>query len=229
MSQNDTSVSNSRDNDERGSPFPGCLILMMIILVFGGLIVLYTVVGYTQNRKIGEFTQDSAAEIQIAKPSPEQTAAAKEKLFAVKAAVSQNKVVRVLFTADDLNTLIATMEVAKDFRGQTYIKEVGKSGLLAEMAQPMRKGIFESGFRYLNGTFRFSPQLRARTIAFRVEDIDSDKGVVPEAFIGGFAGIDFFKMDPKNEVLAAHIGALKRVYTEEGHLVVETKIVEPGR
>ncbi len=229
MSQNETSVSGSRDDDERGSPVPGCLILSMIILVFGGLIVLYTVVGFTQNKKINEFTEDEAAKIQLAEPSPEQITAARAKLFDLKAAVSQNKVVRVLFTADDLNTLIATMEVAKDFRGQTFIKEIGESGILAEMAQPMRKGVFEEGFRYLNGTFLFSPQLRARTIAFRVEDIRSKKGVVPEAFIGGYAGIDFFKMDSGNEVLAAHVGALKRVYTEDGYLVVETKIVEPGK
>ncbi len=229
MSQNEASVSNSRDDDERGSPFPGCLILSMIILVFGGLIVLYTVVGFTQNRKIGEFTEDKAAKIELVQPSPEEISAAKAKLFAVKAAVSQNKAARILFTADDLNVLIATMEVAKDFRGQTYIKGISESGLLAEMAQPMRKGIFEKGLRYLNGTFLFSPQLRAHTIAFRVEDIHPKKGVVPEAFIGGYAGIDFFKMDPKNEVLAAHIGALKRVYTEDGHLVVETKIVEASQ
>jgi len=226
MSQEDVSESTSRDDDKRGSPAPGCLIVSMIILIFGGLIVLYTYVGVTQNREIDKFTEDQAAKIKLYQPEGEQVAAAKAKLKAVETAVSQNKTARILFTADDLNTLMATMEVAKDFRGQTYIKEIKESGILAEMAQPMRKGIFEKGFRYLNGTFLFSPELRARTIAFLVKDIQPKKGVVPEKFVSNWAAIDFFKLDPKNEVLAAHVGSLKRVYTEDGHLVVETKIVE---
>jgi|GEM_PF-483557 len=226
MPQDLPSNGNGRGNSNQGSPFPGCLIFSTIVLIFGGLIVLYTTVGMTQNRQIGTFTQDKPATIPKLHPTPDQVAAAKSKLLAIKAAVSQNRADRVLFTAEDLNTLIASMEIAKDFRGQTFIKKIGESGILAEMAQPVRKGIFSKGYRYLNGDFLFIPQLRTRTIAFRVVDIRPATGAIPEAFIGGFAGIDFFKLDPKNEFLAAHIHSLKRIYTEDGSLVVETKIIE---
>mgnify|MGYP001392230950 CR=1 FL=1 len=219
----DTATSSEATPPDRGSPFPGCLILLTILTVFGGLIVLYTVVGIYQHRTIGNFTQETAASLDLAAPSPEAVASAMGKLKSVAEAVAGGRAERILFTAEDLNALIATLEAAKDFRGNARIERIGAEGIVAAMAQPVRKGVFEKGFRYLNGTFVLEPQLRARTIAFRVAAIHPATGEIPKAFVDSYAAIDLFKLDPDLPAIQEHIPSLAAVYTEEGQLVVETK------
>ena len=211
---------------ERGSPTPGCCILGAIIAVFGGLVILYTAVGIYQNRTIGGFTQDKAAAITVLAPTPDQVASVKARLGLIETAVKENRAERVLFTAEDLNVIIATFDLAKDFRGNTSIERIGAEGLVAAMAQPMRKGIFDGGVRYLNATFVLEPEVRARTIAFKVRDIRPAIGSVPQGFIDSYSVIDFFKLNPENPVIKANIGSLEAIYGEEGQLVVETKIRE---
>lgn len=209
---------------DRGSPIPGCIILGAIIGVFGGLVVLYTVVGTYQNRVIDGFTQDTAAVIELVEPNPAQVEAVTAKLGLIEKAVKENRAERVLFTAEDLNILIATLEVAKDFRGNTLVNEIGPDGIVAAMAQPLRKGVFAKGFRYLNATFVLEPEVRARTIAFKVKDIRPAEGTVPKGFIDNYSVIDFFRLDPENAAIKAHIQSLGAIYPEDGKLVVETMV-----
>lgn len=133
----------STDNPTIGpgsSPAPGCVILATILTVFGGLAILYTIVANVQNRRLGGFTEDQPAKIETFAPSAEQTEKANQKLGDLVRAALTNESDRVLFSADDLNTLIATRELLKDFRGQTFIRKIGAEGIEAEMSQPMRKG-----------------------------------------------------------------------------------------
>ncbi len=208
----------------RGSPIPGCLILGAIVFVFGGLIILYTVVGTYQNRTIGTFTQDTPAALPVVEPTPAGIEAVRAKLALIASAVKENRAERILFTADDLNLIIATFEVAKDFRGNTSVESIGPEGIVAAMAQPMRKGIFDKGLRYLNATFVLQPEVRARTIAFMVKDIRPAAGEMPSGFIDNYTALDFFKLDPENPEIKAHIESLGAVYGEAGQLVVETKV-----
>ncbi len=208
----------------RGSPVPGCMILGAIVFVFGGLIILYTVVGSYQNRVIGEFTQDTAAELPVPAPTPAEVGAVNAKLALIASAVKENRAERVLFTAADLNLIIASFEVAKDFRGNTSVVSIGPEGIVAAMAQPMRKGIIKKGVRYLNATFVLEPEVRVRTIAFKVRDIRPATGEVPPGFVDNYTALDFFKLDPESPVMKAHIQSLGAVYGEEGQLVVETKV-----
>lgn len=207
-----------------GTGLPGCIILFAILAVFGGLIVLYSFVGMKQHREIGKFTEDTPAELAIPEPSKEAVDAVEQKLFTLKAAASQNKAERILFTADDLNTLIATKEMAADFRGNTRIKQITPQGLAVEMSQPMRKSPLSRGYRYINAIFLFQPELRARTIAFKVMDILPEEGTLPQQFVSNYSSLDFFRLDPNNEVIKAYIPAISRIYVEGDQLVIETKV-----
>jgi hypothetical protein len=208
---------------DRGSPAPGCCILVAILTVFGGLVVLYTVVGIYQHRAIGTFTQETALSLELPAPSSEGVASAMAKLKSVGEAVAAGRSERILFTVEDLNALIATLDEAKDFRGNARIERIEPGGLVVAMAQPVRKGLFQKGFRYLNGTFVLEPQLRARTIAFKITAIRPAVGEVPKPFVDSYAAIDLFKLDPELPAIKAHIPSLASVYTEDGKLVVETK------
>ncbi len=208
----------------RGSPAPGCCILAAIVGVFGGLVVLYTVVGFYQHRAIATFTQETAATLAVDAPSASQVEAAKAKLRQIEAAVAEGRAERILFTVEDLNALIASLDEAADFQGSARVERIGTAGIVVEMAQPVRKGLFKKGFRYLNGSFVLEPELRARTVAFKVVSIDPAVGEVPKPFVDSYASLDLFRLDPEIPALKANVSSLASVYTEEGQLVVETKV-----
>lgn len=208
----------------KSSPYPGCAILFTIVLVFGGLIILYTTVGNYQKKQIATFTQEAPAEIRIPEADAEETAAAKAKLLQIDAAAKAGRAERILFSARDLNLLIAGVEELQDFRGQTYVERISPQGIVAEMAQPMRKGFLSKGVHYLNATFVLQPELRARTLAFKVVDIRPVVGEVPKQFIDSYAVLDFFRLDPELDAIARNIGSIAAVYAEGDRIVVETGV-----
>ena len=205
-----------------GSATSGCIILAAIITVFGGLIILYVTMFFVQNKALGGFTTSEPADLPIVTPTDDQKTQLDEKLFAVKAAASQEKSERILFNKDDLNTMLSTIEILKDFQGTTYVDSISTRGIETRMSQPMRKLPFSSERRYLNARFIFQPELRKRTIALRVKDIISDEGTVPEGFVKNYDAIGFFRIDPENPAIKPIIPKLSRVYTESGHVVIET-------
>ncbi|MDF1822995.1 MAG: hypothetical protein P1U68_00040 [Verrucomicrobiales bacterium] len=220
MSEGETST----DPGLKSSPYPGCAILFTIVLVFGGLIILYTTIGRYQQKEIATFTQEEPAVIKVLEPTPEESAAAKAKLMKIDEAVSGGKAERLIFTAKDLNLLIASIDELEDFRGQTFIERISPQGIVAKMAQPMRKGFIKKDIHYLNATFVLKPELRARTLAFKVVDIRPVVGDVPKQFIDSYAVLDFFRLDPELDAIARNIGSVAAVYTEGDTLVVETKV-----
>ena len=162
--------------------------------------------------------------IQVDQPDEAAVKTAMAKLKQIEQAVEEKEVIRVLFSPSDLNTLIATQEMLEDFRGQTYITRISPQGIYADMAQPMRKGIIDSGRRYLNATFVLLPEVRPRTVAFKIVDILALEGEVPSEFVSNYALLDLFRLDPENEQIEKHIGYIASVYTEGDALVVETGI-----
>ena len=151
------------------------------------------------------------------------------KLKAIEAAVAAKKSDRILFSTEDLNVLLTPLPAAEGFRGNTRIESIGSTGLVAAMAQPLRKAPFQKGFRYLNASFLLQPELRARTIAFKGIEIRPSLGEVPEPFVNSYASLDLFKLDPENPAMKAHVTSLAAVYTEEGQLIVETGFGPRGK
>lgn len=219
-----TSEAEPRPDPPESSPFPGCLILTTIVVVFGGLIVLYTVVGTYQNRAFDEFTAPEPVEVRLLEPSALEVEETLAKMDAIGKAIEEGRAERFLLTAKDLNILIATQEDLVDFRSQTWIERISPQGLVAEMVQPMRKGILRKGVRYLHARFVLEPELRPRTIAFLVRDIRPEEGSAPEGFVENYRALDFFRLDPDWEVVRSAIPSIGAVYTEGSRLVVETEV-----
>lgn len=209
---------------QESSPFPGCFILSTILVVFGGLVVLYIGIGLYQVNAIRGFTSDDPAEIVLPEPSAEAENAAFEKLRGLGEATAAGRAERFLFDVGDLNLFLARLDALEDFHGMAKVESIGEAGLVVRMAQPVRRGIVDKGHRYLNGSFVLSPELRSRTVAFRVVDIEADVGEAPARFVRSYGNLDFFRLDPDiPEIQAAH-GGLAAVYTEGDQLVVETKV-----
>lgn len=215
---------NQSDGQGSASATPGCFILGAIVTVFGGLIILYITVFMIQSRSIATFTEDEAAKIEIYQPEAAAIEQLREKLKTIESATEGERKERILLTADDLNTLIATVDILEDFRGTTLISGITNQGIKTKMAQPMRKMPLSREQRYLNATFVLQPELRRRTIAFRVMDIISDRGTVPAQFVKSYDAIGFFRIDPDNKTIEKTVPRLSRVYTEDGHVVIETGV-----
>ena len=231
MSASPQSSNSNEPTDGRGpvsSPAPGCIIIITILVVFGGLAILYTVVAILQNRGFDEFTDEEPAERELFETSPEQIRTATRKTEDLLLASTRNEMDRLLFTADDLNTLIATRELLADFRGTTFVRKITEDGIEAEMSQPVRTGFLGSDrFRYLNATFVFKPILKDQTLLFHVVDIRSEnpERPVPVKFVDGYARLEFFKLDSSNQDLAPALKKLGSVYLEEDKVAVETRVV----
>lgn len=223
-------ISEKQKHRENSSAIPGCAILATIVTVFGGLVILYVSVGYYQTKKIAGFTDEEAMEVAVFEPSEEQIAHARQQVAAVKNATQNDAIELIKFSAVDLNSLIAAEPKVKDFRGNTQVTKVGDGMIEAEMSLPMRQTGFGKPPRYLNGTFVFKPEVRARTIAFKLLDIRQEgrDTEIPRPFIESFSAIDFFRLDPDDEDFEPVFRRLKRVLIEDDLILVQTKALDKG-
>ncbi|MCB1078008.1 MAG: hypothetical protein KDM64_09295 [Verrucomicrobiae bacterium] len=204
------------------SPVPGCIILITALVVFGLLATVFTVVFHKQSRLIDGFTVAAPTEVPRMTPTQAQINDANRKLEDLLLATARNEMDRVTFTADDLNTLIATQDLLADFRGQTFIRSISDKGIEAEMSQPLRSGFLRQGLRYLNGVFRVKPELTGGTVVFKVVDIEVTGKEVPEGFVQSYPA--FMKIDPKLSPFDQVLPKLDRVYVEGDKVVVETRV-----
>ncbi len=210
----------------RGSPTSGCLILVTIIFVFGGLIVWFAIAGSKQYSEMGKFTSPQALEIQPLTVTPETQAEVEAKLGRLREAMISGEAVRVGFDAAEVNALMAASEGAEQFRGTAYVKSISDAGMLVTMTQQLRRMPFSKNERFLNGDFLFRPELRARTIAFALQDLKTEVGTPPDMFIKNYATLDFFKIDPDSEEMLSYAAKLDAIYTEGDEVIVETKEAE---
>ena len=207
--------------NSKSSPAAGCIILSTIILVFGGLIVHYTLRGLWMNKEIDKFTVATPEPTPVATPSPEEISSAQAKLTAIRDAALENATERITLTVADLNTLIASQEILADFRGTAYVEKISEQGITTKVSQAF--GSFrKDSFRYLNGEIDYWPALRKKTIVFQIRDLRVPGKEVPQKFIESYSSQDFFKLDPNNHAMGPVMRELERVYLEEGQVVIET-------
>lgn len=219
----DADPSSSTKGPGASSPLPGCIILITVIVVFGFLATLFTVVFQKQNRLIDEFTADAPVTVPTYEPTEDQVQETSRKMETLLLAAVGNEMDRILFTSDDLNTLIATQDILADMRGTTYVVSIDEEkGIETQMTQPLRSGFLRKGIRYLNGTFHLKPEKVAKTVLFTVTDIEVPEKKVPEGFIGSYPA--FMKIDPELPTVDQVLPKIDRVYLEDDKVVVETRV-----
>ena len=208
--------------NSKSSPAAGCIILATIVLVFGGLLVHYTMRGWWMNKEIDKFTVATPEPTPIATPSPEEINSAQAKLADIRDAALNNTTERITLSADELNTLIASQDILADFRGTAFIEKISEDGITTKVSQAF--GSFrKETFRYLNGEIDYWPTLRKKTIVFQVRDLRVPGKEVPQKFIESYSSQDFFKLDPNNQTIGPVMRELDRVYLEKDQVVIETR------
>lgn len=203
------------------SPLPGCIILSVIVLVFGGLVVLYTATGLWMNKQIDQFTDPEPAEIPIAEATEDQARAVQDKLDELLDASLGGRMERFTLTTEELNTLLASQPIMEDFIGQAYVEGISEEGIRTQVTQQMRS-LKPGEFRYLNATIHFVPVLLRNTIVFEISQVEVPGREVPEKFIESFSSQHLFKIDPSNPELEPVLKTLEKVYLENDQVVLET-------
>jgi len=222
MSEQSTSTEKPPINEQDGaSPLPGCIILLVTLLVFGGLAALYIGVGYWMNNKLDAITGPVPVEHNISKPSQKQIDTVHAKLEQLKQASEKQAMIRVSFTAEDLNTLIASEILLTDLKGKTKVTEINSQGIQTEVSQQLRSLPLRPD-RFLNATIAFVPVVLKDSLVFEIHDVRVPGKEVPQGFIEGYSKQDFFKLDSKNEQLKPVLSQLRRAYIEEDRVIVET-------
>ena len=227
MSETESPTEKQGDGELSGSsPLPGCIILITVTVIFAFLVTLFTVVFQKQNKAIDAFTEAEAATIAIFEPSQEQIDTVNRKMEELLAAAVTNEMDRILFSTDDLNTLIATRELLADMRGQTLVVGIDEEkGIETQMSQQLRSGFLRKGIRFLNGTFYLRPEKAGKTVLFTVEDIDVPGKEIPAGFVGSYPA--FMKIDPELATVDQVLPKIERVYLEGDQVVVETRVNLP--
>lgn len=200
---------------------PGCVIVAVTVLVFGGLALLYLGVGYWMNREIDAVTDPEPVELAVPQATPGQVESVYNKLHQLKQATEDGKMARVSFSADDLNALIASEALLADLKGKALVKKIDSTGIQTQVSQQIRNLPFRPQ-RFLNATIAFFPVVLENSLVFEIHAIEVPGKVVPHGFVEGYSKQDFFKLDAKNPTLEPVLKQLRRSYLENGHIIVET-------
>lgn len=209
-------------NQQAGaSPMPGCIIILITVLVFGGLALLYLGVGYWMNREIDAVTDPQPITLAVPQASPGQVESVYHKLHQLKQATEAGKMVRVSFSADDLNALIASEPLLADLKGKALVEKIDSTGIQTLVNQQIRNLPFRPQ-RFLNATIAFVPVVLKDSMVFEIHAIQVPGKEVPQGFVEGYSKQDFFKLDSKNPTLEPVLKQLRRSYLEGDHIIVET-------
>lgn len=183
--------------------------------------MLYIGVGYWMNSQLDTFMSPVPAKLNILTPSQKQVDDVYKKLHQLKTATEEKKMVRISFSADDINTLIATDPLLADLKRKAFVVKITSEGIQTTVNQQLRSLPFRPD-RFLNATIAFVPVVLKDSVIFEIHNVQVPGKEVPQGFIEGYSKQDFYKLDTKNEILKPVLLQLRRTYLEEGHVIVET-------
>lgn len=217
------------------SPFAGCLILILALLMLLFLIGFSAWMPFRQASEIEKFTAAAPAPLAIdpiegnealVNPLVERLEAFRQQLHGDAAVPA-----RIELDAADLNLAIAAFEPVQELRGSFRVREITGDHLLIDicyklngrprLARDDEEGTFASDPRYLIGTIKGRPQLMRRELALKVDALDVPSGAtVPEGFMNHFETLRIFEGSLKHPTLGPAMAAMTRAEVSGGKMIL---------
>lgn len=207
----------------------GCLTLIIAIVAF---VIVCGVGGwFLLTRTIDNLTALQPASIQIATPTNVQSQGAASKAQQLRTALQSNQETTVVFTADDINALIAQDPNFRGVRGSAHVA-INNSIVSLELSAPLRSfpwshvkerwfnGEIQFGFSYVDDKVVVDPKA-AEANGHHVPSwiLSSDfKTRLNDGINQGFH--DSLRKDPKSQEFWSHI---KLAYVQDDKLIVTTR------
>lgn len=199
------------------------MIPIVAIVTLLGLGTCVVTTGLLQNKRIGEFTEESPISVTPGEPNP----ATAQKLETISSAAKANLSVSVALTVEDLNSLIATQPIMEPYRETTRVTAITERAIEVRTSQPMRK--LGKGQRFLNGDFFFTVD-RSGTNYWQLilVGINPTKGEIPDGFINMFRDLHMFRFGADNVELQEVLKQVESIRLTDGKVIIETANGELG-
>ena len=216
------------------SPFAGCLILILALLMLVFLIGFTAWMPFRQAAEIEKFTVAAPTPLAV---NPIEGNEAKVNDLVARLEAFRNglqddvtKPARIELGADDLNLAIAAFTPVEELRGSFRIREITADALLIDICyklngRPRRskegeEGLMSSDPRYLIGTIKGHPQLMRRELVLKVDALEVPGSVVPEGFMNHFSTLRIFEKSLKDPLLGPAMAVMTRATLEDGKMVL---------
>lgn len=194
------------------SPYYGCAIMIMAILIFGGIIGWSAYSLLTQDKEIAKITVDDPIKLPPVDLSPEARTALEKRLTDFATAAQSGQPAELALSIADLNGLIS---IAPDTGYGSYADLVRiestlpeKDALISQACLPMnRLKFWEGKKRYLIGQVIFYVHVHEEGVDAKVVDVKVPGKQVPDGFITGMEIwtwlAPYRKMEPLGSILKA--------------------------
>ena len=171
------------------SPKAGCTLGIAFLIVFT-LVIAWTVyTGYTQNREIDKFTQNTRGDLRVSYRDADTVfkVRADVREFANNARDGQPATLEL--SPADLNDLVGHEDRLIDMRELVSFQKIEGTTLKGRIAFPMQQlPFFGAELRYLNADVDFRPELVEGQPMLRIIGITPDNGAeIPEGFLNAIS------------------------------------------
>ncbi|HEY8992048.1 MAG TPA: hypothetical protein VIM46_08735 [Luteolibacter sp.] len=214
------------------SPFAGCTIMIVCVLVMVFLVAFSTWALFRQADEIAKFTSEKRVPVAetVVQGRESDANALAERLETFRQSLDREDATRLELSADDLNLAIAAYEPLKDLRGTLRIEEIHADGKIVaaisflmngkpRLARDGESGVVTTDPRYLNGKLVARPELAQGEIALRIDSIDVPGATVAEPFrkqMSPYRITERYKQDP---VLGPALAKLTSLEFAEGKVI----------
>lgn len=215
------------------SPFAGCLILILALLMLVFLVGFAAWLPFKQASEIEKFTADTAKPLAVdpTEGNEAKVNALVERLEAFRSELGdETKEARIEFTADDLNLAIAAFSQVEELRKCFRVREITDDTLVIDicyqlngrprLAKDGEEGFVTADPRYLIGTLKGHPHLARRELALRVDALEVPGASVPQGFMDHFSNLRLFERYLKDPVLGPAMAKLTRAEVKDGRMIL---------
>jgi hypothetical protein len=216
------------------SPFAGCLILILALLMLVSLIGFTIWMPFRQAAEIEKFTAAAPAPLAV---EPIEGNEAKVNDLVARLEAFRNQLhgdatlpARLELSADDLNLAIAAFPQVEQLRGSFRVREITGDALVIDISYKLNgrprlsrdgeEGLVTSDPRFLIGTLRGQPLLTRRELVLKVDSLEVPAAVVPEGFMNHFSTLRIFEASLKDPLLGPGMAAMTRAGLEDGKMVL---------
>lgn len=216
------------------SPFAGCLILILALLMLVSLIGFTAWMPFRQAAEIEKFTVAAPAPLAVDpiegnEPKVNDLVARLE-AFRNELQGDTGKPARIELSAEDLNLAIAAFTPVEELRKSFRVREITADALVIDicyklngrprLAKDGEDGPLASDPRYLIGTLKGHPQLMRRELVLKVDALEVPGQAVPEGFMNHFSTLRIFEKSLKDPQLGPAMAAMTRATLEDGKMVL---------
>lgn len=201
----------------------GCLVGVLGVLFFIGLITWSFYQGLGQNKAIDLFTVRDPVVQPVARLAPPDVAALDQHLREFATALDDGARAEVKIRAAEVNHMIASDDRLADLRGQLFVTGISGGVVRCSICYPLNGLPWENRKRYLIGTLNLQPELKDGHAAFRVVSIEVPGHTLPKWFIDSFSIYHLIERYQKDETIGRRLKQLSALTAEDDAIVLRSK------